>query len=275
LFKKKPIEGVIDMRPLIGIPCHFLLRDGTKRPAYGNNRAYVEAIEDAGGISILIPYVQALQELDNILERLDGVLLPGGTDIQPSYYCEKPHAELMPANPQLDELEFALTRYALRKNLPILGICRGTQVLNVTLGGTLYQDVQQVGSEQHLYLDQPRSTLVHDLCLDPQSRMARLVKATRFKVNSLHHQAIKKPGKGVRIVGWAEDNTPEAIEVEGYRFAMGLQCHPEEIYEQVPACARFFEAFVNACSTDAQAVVEEEATLSSLAKGMAVAALTH
>lgn len=238
------------MRPIIGIPCRFILRDGTKRPTYGSNQAYVQAIEDAGGISVLIPYVQSLPELDHILERLDGVLLPGGADIQPLHYREDPLAELISFSPELDALELALTRYALQKDLPILGICRGTQMLNVALGGTLYQDIQQncTQSMKHLYHDQPRSTLVHEVCLDPQSRMARLLNDSQFAVNSLHHQAVKKPGAGVQVIGWAEDNIAEAIEVEGYHFVMGLQCHPEEIYKQVPACARLFQAFIEACS---------------------------
>jgi len=263
------------MRPIIGIPCRFILRDGTKRPIYCSNQAYVQAIEDAGGISVLIPYVQSLSELDNILERLDGILLPGGSDIQPFYYREDPRVELISVNPQLDELEFALTQYALQKDLPILGICRGLQLLNVALGGTLYQDVQQerTRSMQHLYPDHPRSALIHDISLDPQSRMAELLKATQFAVNSIHHQAVKEPGTGVQVVGWAEDNTPEAIEVEGHRFVMGLQCHPEEIYQQVPACARFFQAFVSACLPDTLVFPGEEEDLSDAPMSPALSGL--
>jgi putative glutamine amidotransferase len=254
-----------------------MLRDDTKRPTYGSNQAYVQAIEDAGGFSVLIPYVQSLSELDTILARLDGVILPAGADIQPFYYHEEPRPELISTNPQADELELALTRCALQKDLPILGICRGTQLLNVALGGTLYQDVQQecIQSMQHMCPDQSRSAFAHNVCLDPHSRMARLLKNTQFAVNSIHHQAVKKPGVGVQVVGWAEDNIPEAIEVEGYRFVMGLQCHPEEIYQQVPACARFFQAFVRACSSDTLAFPEEEEDLSDSAMSLALSGLAH
>lgn len=238
------------MRPLIGIPCHFILREGTRRPSYGNNQAYVNAIEDAGGTSVLIPFIRDLEELENILLRLDGLLLPGGADIGPHYYNEEPRVELNLAEPELDELEFSLTRYALQRNMPIFGICRGMQALNIALGGNLYQDIsdERPGSMKHVHPGQPRSQLVHNIYLERASSIADLLGTMEFEVNSLHHQAIKTPGEGVNAVGWAEDGTVEAIEVEGYRFVMGLQCHPEEIYTQVPACARLFQAFVAACA---------------------------
>lgn len=243
-------QGVIEVRPIIGIPCHSILREGSRRPSYGNNRAYVKAIEDAGGTSVLIPFVRNLQELENILLRLDGLLLPGGADIQPHYYNEEPRAELKLANPELDELEFALTRCALQRNMPIFGICRGMQALNIVLGGNLYQDIYQQcpGSMAHMRVDKPRSQLIHNIYLERQSYIASLLETLQFEVNSIHHQAIKTPGEGVQVVGHAEDSTIEAIEVEGYRFVMGLQCHPEEIYTQVPACAKLFQAFIAACA---------------------------
>jgi len=254
-------EGVIDVRPIIGIPCHSLLRDGTRRPAYGNNRAYIHAIEDAGGISVLIPFVRNLRELENILLRLDGLLLPGGTDIHPSYYNEEPRGELMPTDSELDELEFSLLRCALQRNMPIFGICRGMQALNIVLGGNLYQDLPQecTDSMRHLHIDKPRSQIVHNVYLERQSCMARLLGTDQFEVNSLHHQAVKIPGKGVQVVGRAEDGTVEAIEVEGYHFVMGIQSHPEEIYTQVSQCAILFQAFVAACASPLL-IIEEEAT---------------
>jgi putative glutamine amidotransferase len=243
-------EGVIEVRPLIGISCHFILREGTRRPSYGNNQAYVNAIEDAGGTSVLIPFTRNLEELENILLRLDGLLLPGGADIRPHYYNEEPRGELKLAHPELDELEFSLTRYALQRDMPIFGICRGMQALNIALGGNLYQDIADEcpGSMKHAHTGKSRSELVHNVYLERQSFIASLLETPQFAVNSLHHQAIKIPGEGVNVVGRAEDGTVEAIEVEGYRFVMGLQCHPEEIYAQVPACAKLFQAFVAACA---------------------------
>ncbi len=262
------VEGVIEVRPLIGIPCHLLLREGSRRPTYGNNQAYVNAIEDAGGTSVLIPFIHDLQELENILLRLDGLLLPGGADIRPHYYNEEPRVELRLANPELDELEFSLTRCALQRNMPIFGICRGMQALNIALGGSLYQDIHQQcpGSMRHAHADKPRSQIVHNVYLERQSYIASLIETVEFEVNSLHHQAVKALGEGVQVVGRAEDGTVEAIEVEGYRFAMGLQCHPEEIYTQVSACAKLFQAFIAACAyslpvlgkANAQTLAQEE-----------------
>ncbi|HZU01037.1 MAG TPA: gamma-glutamyl-gamma-aminobutyrate hydrolase family protein, partial [Ktedonobacteraceae bacterium] len=109
------------MRPLIGIPSHATHRHGSKRPIYGNNRSYVHAIEDAGGLSVLIPFLEDLSELGTVLSRLDGILLSGGTDVLPEWYGEEPHPLLQEADPQLDALELAVARWALQANKPILG----------------------------------------------------------------------------------------------------------------------------------------------------------
>ena len=238
------------MRPLIGIPSHATHRHGSKRPIYGNNRSYVHAIEDAGGLSVLIPFLEDLSELETILSRLDGILLSGGTDVLPEWYGEEPHPLLQEADPQLDALELAVARWALQANKPILGICRGTQLLNVALNGSLYQDVNDLcpGTIRHMNIDQPRSQLAHPVYIEAGSRMAHILAATDLWVNSLHHQAVKVPGKGVHVSGRAEDGVVEAIEVVDHRFAVGVQCHPEEIYQTVPACARLFTAFIEACS---------------------------
>src|SRR5947209_14169493 len=165
------------MRPLIGIPCHATHRDGSKRPIYGNNRSYVHAIEDAGGLSVLIPFLENPGELETILARLDGVLLSGGTDVLPQWYHEEPHPLLQEADPQLDELEFAVARWALRENKPLLGICRGIQLLNVALGGSLYQDVndQCPDTIKHMNIDKPRSQLTHPVYIEAGSRMAEVL----------------------------------------------------------------------------------------------------
>jgi putative glutamine amidotransferase len=238
------------MRPLIGIPSHATHRDGSKRPIYGNNRSYVHAIEDAGGLSVLIPFVEELNELGTILSRLDGILLSGGTDVLPAWYGEEPHPLLQEADPQLDALEITVARWSLQENKPILGICRGTQLLNVVLGGSLYQDVNEQcpGTIKHMNIDQPRAQLTHPVYIEAGSYTAEALGTTELWVNSLHHQAVKVPGKGVRVAGRAEDGVVEAIEVVGHRFALGVQCHPEEIYQTVPACTRLFSAFVEACS---------------------------
>lgn len=249
------------MRPLIGIPCHAGFREGTGRPIYCNNRVYVHAIEYAGGVPILIPVLNDLSMFDTLLPRLDGLLLPGGLDIAPSRYGEEPHPMLGDLTLQLDELELTLTSRALDEDMPIIGICRGIQLLNVALGGTLYQDLpaQHPGRVRHMNLNLPRSQPVHKVYIEAGSRMEKVLGTREFMANSLHHQAIKDPGKGVRVSGRAEDGVAELLEAPDYRFVMAMQCHPEEIYLQEPACARFFAAFVKACTAD---VADEEAMVS-------------
>ncbi len=239
------------MRPLIGIPCHAGFRAGTWRPIYCNNQSYVRAVETAGGVPLLIPILDDLSGLETVLSRLDGLVLPGGLDVQPHLYNEEPHPLLSDVDPVVDELELTLARWVLQADLPTLGICRGMQLLNVALGGTLYQDLesQYPGSMKHMYLDLPRSQVVHRVYVKAGSRMEKILGVREFWVNSLHHQAVKVPGRGVSISGHAEDGVAELLEVSGYRFMMAVQCHAEEIYTHQPAGARLFSAFVEACST--------------------------
>jgi putative glutamine amidotransferase len=247
------------MRPLIGIPCHADFRAGTGRPIYCNNRAYVHALESAGGTPILIPLLDDLSGLDTLLPRLDGLLLPGGIDVRSDYYGEEPHPLLDEGDRQLDELELTLARWALQEDIPTLGVCRGMQLLNVAMGGSLYQDLldQYPGSMQHCQRDFPRTYIAHRVYVEAGSQMDRILGTREFWVNSLHHQGVKTPGKGAHISGRAEDGVAELLEAPAYRFMMAVQCHPEEIYTQEPACARLFSAFVRACSTIVP--LEEEA----------------
>lgn len=238
------------MRPLIGIPCHAGVRAETERPIYYNNRTYIHAVERAGGVPILIPIFDDLDELYTLLPRLDGLLLSGGIDVDPSNYGEEPHPLLTDTNPKLDELELAMARWAFDKNIPTLGICRGMQALNVALGGTLYQDLGDLypGSLRHKNWDLPRNTIVHTVHIDAGSRMEQILGTREIRANSLHHQAVHNPGPGVRITGRAEDGVPELMEVPEHRFMLAAQCHPEEIYTDEPTWARLFVAFVEACA---------------------------
>ncbi|HEU0003741.1 MAG TPA: gamma-glutamyl-gamma-aminobutyrate hydrolase family protein [Ktedonobacteraceae bacterium] len=242
------------MRPLIGIPCHADYLDGSRRPVYCNNRAYVHAIEYAGGVPILIPILHDFTMLDTLLPRLDGLLLSGGVDIDPALYREAPHRLCDTPDAELDEIELKLASWALQEDVPTLGVCRGMQVLNVALDGTLYQDIDDLrpDSLHHSRRDQARDFLAHRVNVLPGSRVEQLLGPGSFMVNSLHHQAVHQPGRGVVISGTADDGIPEMLEIPGRRFVVAAQFHPEEIYMKESTCARLFASFVQACRVDAE-----------------------
>jgi putative glutamine amidotransferase len=236
------------VRPLIGIPCFATERAGTLRPIYANNQTYVRAVERAGGVPLLIPPLTDAESLAAVCARLDGLLLTGGGDVDPAYYGEKPIAECGEPEPERDEQEIALSRLALESDLPVLGVCRGMQLLNVVRGGTLYQDlVAQRGEPRHDHTDHPRTYRAHDIEVNPASRLAGILGGTRQAVNSLHHQAVNRPGEGIEIVAWSEDGVAEAMEAQGHPFAVAVQYHPEELASDDAASQRLFAAFVQAC----------------------------
>ena len=257
------------MRPLIGIPCHADFADGTKRPIYSNNRAYVHAVEHAGGVPILIPFLHDFSMFDTLLPRLDGLLLSGGIDMDPALYGEAPHPLCDLPDKELDEIELRLANWALQEDIPTLGVCRGMQVLNVALGGTLYQDIddQYPGSLHHSNRQQPRDYLAHRVNVLTGSHVEQLLGSDSFMVNSLHHQAVHTPGRDVVISGTADDGIAEMLEVKGRRFVIAAQFHPEEIYLKESASARLFSVFVQACSIDS--LVEEAAPQHELAPQVA------
>ena len=246
------------MRPLVGIPCQADYREGSGRPIYCNNRAYSQALEHAGGVPVFIPMVNDPETLYTLLGRLDGILFSGGVDIQPVHYGEKPDMLLGEVDQQLDELELTMVRWALQENLPILGICRGMQLVNIALGGTLYQDITSMaaGAMQHCKRELPRHTLIHNICIEEGSRMEEIFGAREVWVNSLHHQAVKELGRGVCISGRAEDGIAELLEVPEKHFVVAAQGHPEEIYEHEPVWSHLFAAFVEACGTRPSSTLE-------------------
>ncbi|MGH2508594.1 MAG: gamma-glutamyl-gamma-aminobutyrate hydrolase family protein, partial [Ktedonobacteraceae bacterium] len=189
------------MRPVIGIPCQADFRAGSQRPIYGNNRTYVHAVESAGGLPILIPMLEDLSELQELLPRLDGILFSGGVDLQPALYGAQHHPAEDEADPQLDRFEMAIASWALEEDLPVLGVCRGMQMLNVLAGGTLYQDIpsQYPTILNHSRRDRPRTEPTHRVTLEAGSQIERILGIRQFAVNSLHHQAVKDPGRGVHI----------------------------------------------------------------------------
>jgi putative glutamine amidotransferase len=191
-------------------------------------RTYSLAVQRAGGIALLLPADDAVAESpDELLDLVDGLVLAGGGDVDPASYGARPHPETGNTWPERDRFELALGHRALERDLPLLGICRGMQMLNVVSGGTLEQHLpEQTGSEDHRHT--PGVFSDHSVRLAPSSLAARAVNSFRSAVKSHHHQGVAELGEGVEASGWSEDDEViEAIELPGRRFAVGVLWHPE------------------------------------------------
>jgi putative glutamine amidotransferase len=191
-------------------------------------RTYPAAVQRAGGLALILPPdATAEQEPDRLLERVDGVLLAGGADVDPASYGAEPHPEIGVTWPERDRFEIALARRAIERGLPVLGACRGMQILNVALGGTLHQHLPQVvGTDVHRHT--PGVFSDHEVRLEPGSRAAGAAGAERSLVKSHHHQGIADLGDGLVATGWSDDGLIEAVEKPGEEYVLGVLWHPEE-----------------------------------------------
>lgn len=242
-------------KPIIGITCF-----ATRTPPDTSmgvsvrsavNQTYIDAVSAAGGAPVCLPLGLDAESLRAIYRALDGVLLPGGDDVAPHRYGQEPHANLGLVDDLRDELELMVAGWALEDGLPILGICRGIQVLAVAAGGTLYQDLpsQLQSAVGHNVRDFGRDYRCHDMSVDPGSRLAVALGGTHFDVNSFHHQAVLDVPPGFVASARSCDGVVEAIESQSQTFAVGVQCHPEGMWQTTaPEFAGLFRAFVDAAS---------------------------
>ena len=237
--------------PIVGLTCSATVSEGpSAAPRYSQNQAYVQAVVRAGGVPVLVPLVSNLALLGAAYSLLDGLLLPGGEDVGPERYGEPRHEKCGRVTPVRDEVELTLARWALRDGKPLLAICRGIQVLNVALGGSLVQDIasQIPEAANHTwYPGFPRDRLAHDVHIDDGSRLARICGTDDLPVNSLHHQAVKDLASGLTVAGQAPDGLIEAVEANDHPFAIGVQWHPEELAASNARAQRLFDALVAAC----------------------------
>ncbi len=235
------------IRPLIGITTSDVSIQGKiYHRAYAPNSL---AIAAAGGLPVLIPTGLDEDTLRATYEAMDAVLLPGGVDVDPIHYGQERHPLTIQIDDKRDALELTIARWAVDDDAPVLGICRGHQVLNVALGGTLIQDIpSQVETEltHDLPNGLPRSTRIHDITIDASSRLAEVLGGTHFQVNSLHHQSVEKAAPGAALTAYSPDGVVEALEVPDKSFVLSVQWHPEDLYHDDESMNRLFIAFVQA-----------------------------
>jgi putative glutamine amidotransferase len=233
----------VHVRPLIAVTSSEL-----RRPSSGGNipegepprleialgTQYPEAIERAGGIPVIVPPLRP-DAVGPLLDRVDGLCLPGGPDLQPTAYGEQPHPELGPTEPGIDALELALVRAADELGLPILAICRGMQVMNVARGGSLHQHLPDAVAGQICHRQSERGSIpTHGVKTAPRSLLRATLGARTLEVNSFHHQAIKELGRGLVATAWAPDGVIESVEEPGARLVLGVQWHAEGLCTHDP-----------------------------------------
>lgn len=241
-------------RPLIGVTVSEIRRKGdVQRVRHGEptqtemtlGLPYMRAVELAGGVPVAVPPMEG-ESIEALLEHLAGLLLTGGPDLDPSFYGADPHDELGPVDRSVDAFEIAVCRHADGQGLPILGICRGAQVLNVARGGTLHQHLPDLGPGivEHRQIE-PGHRTTHEVRVAPDSRLARTTGGGPVMVNTFHHQAVERTGISLRPVAWSSDGIVEAIESEDGPFALGVQWHAETLVEEAEQLA-LFELLVQA-----------------------------
>jgi putative glutamine amidotransferase len=242
------------LQPLIGITTATYTDDGglTHSRAYN---AIARAVARAGGLPVLIPTGIDEATLRGIYDRLDAVLLPGGPDIDPAYYGAERHPTTK-VDAARDAIEVPLARWAVEDDLPLFGICRGHQVINVALGGKLIQDIPSEIETTDISHDMPRQmsrdSRLHGVDIALDSKLGAIMGSEHVAVNSLHHQVVSEVAPGMRITAYSPDGLVEATEVPGKSFALSVQWHPEDLYEGDETMLRLFEAFVEAARERAE-----------------------
>jgi putative glutamine amidotransferase len=218
-------------RPLIGITTHRRDSDEGKKDVFGLMYYYVESIRRNGGLPLMIPLGLDDSELHELFERLDGMVISGGGDIDPDSLGAKKHETIYGIDSDRDRVEFNLIRWAVNEAKPFLGICRGVQVFNVAMGGTLYGDIASEAPNNPLKHDwfpgYPRDRIAHPISVTEDTRLANVLGSPLVEVNSMHHQAVKEAAPGLEVAARAPDGIIEAVEIPEHKFALGVQWHPE------------------------------------------------
>lgn len=240
------------MKPLIGITSsmglgiYSMTQDNLPQEQHRLGDKYVQAIVKAGGIPVILPAIEDPAVMEAMAEGLDGILLSGGGDVDPARYGQRATGHLGGVSVRRDAAELALAKYAIEKtHKPVLGICRGIQVMNVAMGGSLHIDLPDAGKLCHSLTMYPRYVPTHKVQVEPDTKLAKIMDGAS-RVNSFHHEAIDELADCFAVTARSlPDDVIEAVEIPGDRFVVGVQWHPEELTGQEEA-ARLFRAFVEA-----------------------------
>lgn len=234
------------MRPIIGITCN--LEDASD--LHTLNKAYIHAVENCGGVPLILPIVQTTEAIKTHCRIIDGLILAGGVDVDPKYFGEQPTGTGEIA-PERDSFEMALAAEFLDLDKPILAICRGVQVLNICTGGDIFQDIdrQLEGVLKHVQ-QAPKWYPTHSVQLKEGSRLEKVFASTVIQVNSFHHQASRKIASGFEACAWSQDGVIEAVESVKHRFVIGVQWHPEQMAPRSEQQMNLFREFVRACGKE-------------------------
>ncbi len=231
------------MKPIIGITAEV---DEEKN--YYLSPVYSDVIIQAGGIPLLIPLVSE-ENIEELCEQIDGLIITGGEDIDPAYYNEYPHLDLQRTTPRLDKMEYDLVKKMLELDKPFVGMCRGLHMLNIVMGGSLFQSIHSQRDEPAMQHRQNsiRTHRSHPITLSRESKLFEIFQEEHFKVNSFHHQGVNRVGEGLKVVATAPDGIVEAAESTQHTFVMGFQWHPEEFaLDGDKKSQQFFKEYIRA-----------------------------
>jgi putative glutamine amidotransferase len=238
----------MNKKPIIGITGAYMKRNEHMEGSYVHHD-YHKTVAANGGIPVILPFISPEITLDT-LPLCNGIILSGGEDVDPQFYGQDPHVHLGPTLPDRDLVEIEIVKYAIRNNIPILAICRGVQILNVALGGTLIQDIPSQLNEpiQHSQkVERRRDT--HWVTVSENSKLFQILGLDQIRVNSLHHQALDKVSNDLRVVAISSDGIVEAVEyIHSSTFTIGVQWHPESMASTNSSMNNLFIEFIKSCS---------------------------
>ena len=237
------------MKPVIGI---FPSYSDEKNYIYLNN-LYFDEVMNSGGIPVIIPVTDDADIVSETLKHIDGLILSGGWDIDPENYSEKNEGKSEKVSAVLDKAESILIKLAIEADVPILGICRGMQALNVFCGGSLYQDIPSEYETQTIHTKTKPDVAFHNITVLPDTLLSEIIGTGEVKINSYHHQAAKKIAPGFEIAAYSEDGLVEAIYCKDKKFVLGVQWHPERSHNEVPANKIILNIFIKTCADSCKA----------------------